>query len=60
MNYLKTGLLISTILILLSIIFLQYDELGVKTINKVFIIPAFIINGLLITKVFKNKKQKTE
>jgi hypothetical protein len=60
MNNLKTGLIISTILIFLSIVFLQYDMLGVKTISNVFIIPAFIINGLLITKIFRNKKQTTK
>ena len=60
MNYIKTGLIISTIIIFLSILFLQYDVFGVSTIKDVFIIPAFIINASLIFKIFKNKKQTTE
>jgi len=60
MNYIKTGLIISTIIIFLSMIFLQYDVFGVNTIKDVFIIPAFIINASLIFKIFRNKKQTTE
>ncbi|WP_008636110.1 hypothetical protein [Bizionia argentinensis] len=56
MNYIKTGLIISTIIILLAMIFLQYDILGVNTVKDVFIIPAFIINTSLIFKIFKSKK----
>lgn len=56
MKYLKTGLLISTFFILLSMIFLQYDVLEVNTIIGVFIIPSFIINVALILKIFQPKK----
>jgi len=56
MNYIKTGLIISTIIIFLSMIFLQYDVINVSTIKDVFIIPAFIINSSLIFKIFKTKK----
>jgi hypothetical protein len=57
MNYIKTGLIVSTIIIFLSVMFLQYDILEVRTIRDVFIIPAFIINVSLIFKVFKKNKQ---
>lgn len=57
MNYLKTGLIISTIIILLAMIFLHYDILGVNTVKDVFIIPAFIINASLIYKIFKTRKE---
>ena len=57
MNYIKIGLIISTIIIFLSMLFLQYDVFGVSTIKDVFIIPAFIINVSLIFKIFRNKKQ---
>lgn len=60
MNYIKTGLIISTIIIFLSMIFLQYDVFGVNTVKDVFIIPAFIINASLIFKIFRNKKQTAE
>ena len=53
MNYIKTGLIFSTIIIFLSVMFLQYDALEVRTVRDVFIIPAFIINVSLIFKVFK-------
>lgn len=57
MEYLKIGLFISTLFILLSIIFLQYNILEVKTIIGVFIIPSFIINASLLLKTFQiNKK----
>lgn len=56
MKYLKTGLLISTFFILLSMIFLQYDVSEVNTIIGVFIIPSFIINVALILKIFQPKK----
>lgn len=55
MIYLKTGLIISTLIILLSMIFITYDILEVRTIVDLFIIPAFIINGSLLFKVFRNK-----
>jgi hypothetical protein len=57
MNYIKTGLIVSTIIIFLSVMFLQYDALEVRTVRDVFIIPAFIINVSLIFKVFKKNKQ---
>lgn len=60
MNYIKIGLTISTIIIFLSMIFLQYDIFGVNTIKDVFTIPALIINASLIFKIFRNKKQTTE
>ena len=60
MNYIKTGLIISTIIIFLSIVFLEYDVLGVNTIKDVFVIPAFIINIALIFKVFKKNKQNSD
>ena len=56
MNYIKTGLIISTIIIFISIIFLQYDVIGVNTIKDVLLIPAFIINTSLIIKLLNNKK----
>lgn len=55
MIYLKTGLIISTLITLLSMIFITYDILEVRTIVDLFIIPAFIINGSLLFKVFRNK-----
>jgi hypothetical protein len=58
MNYdIKTGLIISTILIFLSIITLQYNVFGTEIIIDVFIMSAFIINSSLIFKVFQNKKR---
>jgi len=60
MNYIKTGLIISTIIIFLSIMFLEYDVLGVNTIKDVLVIPAFIINIALIFKVFKKNKQNSD
>jgi hypothetical protein len=60
MNYIKTGLIISTIIIFLSIVFLEYDVLGVNTIKDVLVIPAFIINIALIFKVFKKNKQNSD
>ncbi|SFD43093.1 hypothetical protein SAMN04489722_109129 [Algibacter lectus] len=60
MNYIKTGLIISTIIIFLSMVFLEYDVLTVNTIKDVFVIPAFIINVALIFKVFKKNKQNSD
>ena len=61
MNYnIKTGLIISTFLIFLSIITLQYNVFGTKTIIDVFITSALIINISLIFKVFKDKKKIAE
>lgn len=60
MNYVKTGLIISTIIIFLSMIFLQHDILGADTVRDVFIIPAFIINVSLVFKVFRSKKQTSK
>ncbi|GAL63346.1 hypothetical protein [Algibacter lectus] len=60
MNYIKTGLIISTIIIFLSMVFLEYDVLSVNTIKDVFVIPAFIINVALIFKVFKKNKQNSD
>lgn len=53
MNYLKTGLALSTILMFMSVIFLQYEVFGAKTISAVFIMPAVVINASLLYKVFK-------
>ncbi|MEL0652999.1 hypothetical protein V6246_16370 [Algibacter sp. TI.3.09] len=60
MDYIKTGLIISTIIIFLSMVFLEYDVLSVNTIKDVFVIPAFIINVALIFKVFKKNKQNSD
>jgi hypothetical protein len=61
MNYnIKTGLIISTILIFLSIITLKYNVFGTETIIDVFIASAFIINVSLLFKVFKDKKKTVE
>ena len=57
MKYIKTGLIISTIIIFLLMIFLQYDVFGINTVKDVFIIPAFIINASLIFKIYRNKKE---
>ena len=60
MDYIKTGLIVSTIIIFLSMMFLQYDVIEVSTVRDVFIIPAFVINVSLIFKIFKEKKQTAE
>jgi hypothetical protein len=61
MNYsIKTGLIISTILIFLSVITLQYNVFGTETIFHVFIASAFGINISLIFKVFKDTKKTSE
>ena len=58
MNYnIKTELIISTILILLSLITLQYNVFGTQTIIDIFIMSAFIVNISLIFKVFKKQKK---
>lgn len=57
MNYIKTGLIISTMIIFISMLCLQYDVIEVNTIKDVFIIPAFIINISLIFKIFRSNKQ---
>jgi len=58
MNYnIKTGLIISTILIFLSLITLQYNVFGTQTIIDIFIMSAFIVNISLIFKVFKKQKK---
>lgn len=61
MNYnIKTGLIVSTILIFLSIVTLQYNVFGTETIIDVFIASAFIINVSLLFKIFKDKKENAE
>lgn len=61
MNFnIKTGLIVSTILIFLSIITLQYNVIGTETIIDVLIASAFIINCSLLFKVFKDKKMTAE
>ena len=58
MNYnIKTELIISTILIFLSLITLQYNVFGTQTIIDIFIMAAFIVNISLIFKVFKKQKK---
>ncbi|SFZ95236.1 hypothetical protein SAMN05428642_1186 [Flaviramulus basaltis] len=58
MNYnIKTGLIISTILIFLSLITLQYNVFGTQTIIDIFIMSAFIVNISLLFKVFKKQKK---
>ena len=52
----KAGLIISTILIFLSLISLQYNVFGTQAIIDVFIASAFIVNTSLLFKAFKNKK----
>ncbi|CDF79307.1 hypothetical protein BN863_15950 [Formosa agariphila KMM 3901] len=60
MNYnIKTGIIISTILILLSMLSLQYKIVGAQTVIDVFIMSAFIVNLSLIYKIFQ-KQNKTE
>jgi NADH:ubiquinone oxidoreductase subunit K len=56
----KTGLIISTILLFISIITLQYNVFGTRTIIDVFIGSALLINILLLNKIFKNKKKTAE
>jgi NADH:ubiquinone oxidoreductase subunit K len=56
----KTGLIISTILLFISIITLQYNVFGTKTIIDIFISSALIINISLLTKILKNKKKTAE
>jgi amino acid permease len=58
MNYIKTGLILSTIIIIFSIIILQYKMLEVRTVIDLFLSSAFIINAFVIIKIFKNDKQK--
>ena len=61
MNYnIKTGLIVSTILIFLSIVTLQYNVFGTDIIIDVFIASAFIINISLLFKIFEDKKEKVE
>lgn len=60
MNYLKTGLILSTLIILIAMILLSSDVLEVSTVRDVFIIPAFIINFSLIFKLFMTKKKVIE
>ena len=57
MNYtIKTGLILSTVLLLLALISMQYDLIGTQTVIDVFIAVALIINASLLIKVFKDKK----
>lgn len=60
MNYLKTGLILSTLIILIAIFLLGSEVLEISTVRDVFIIPAIIINVSLIFKLFKIKKEVIE
>ena len=52
-NTIKTGLAVSTLLILISLLTLQYNIFGTQTIIDVFIATALIINAAVLIKVFK-------
>lgn len=57
MTYLKTGLIASTLIIFLAMMFLTYNILGIRTVVDLFIIPAFIINISLVVKIFRKKEE---
>ena len=53
----KFGLIISTVLILLTMITLKYNAIETGAIIDIFLYSAFIINFSLIFDIFKSKKK---
>ena len=55
-NRIKLASGLSSLLLIMAIICLQYDFINAKTINAVFIIPSFISSiSILIIKKKKNE-----
>ncbi|SEC53125.1 hypothetical protein SAMN04489761_3245 [Tenacibaculum sp. MAR_2009_124] len=51
----KTGLIIKSILLLLSILFSKYDVVRIETIIDIFLIPCLAISLSILFRLYKNK-----
>ncbi len=56
-SQLKVGLALTSLLILLSIVCLQYDIIKVSTVRDLLLMPCFVFAGSLFFLTFKKDKK---